>query len=350
MNTRENIITALNGGIPEITPLTFYSWMLTIDKQENEHLLFDDQWKRLYDMGLGICHHVHVTREVQHGVKDSIETKKIGSDVLEVHTKDTPVGSIQQTFKNGWHHEYWIKTPADYKVMTWIMDNTELVPCYDEFGRGEELVGDNGISIILASRTPAMNINVDWAGTEQFCLDLALEVGELMELYEARKKLFIQETELIAKGPGKFIKWLENLTISVMGPQKYGQLLVPIYEQCVPVYEAAGKRVMVHYDGQLSAIKDQIAKAPFHMVESLTEAPEGDMTYAECREIWPDKVLWGNINVALYYEPVEVLRQAVIDKRKRAGKKGFLFSISEDMPTNHNDSVPVVLETLSKIG
>jgi len=227
----------LNGGIHEITPLTFYSWMVTIDKPENEHLLFDDQWKRLYDMGLGICHHVHVTREVQHGVNDRVEIREVGSDVFEVHTKDTPVGSIQQTFKNGWHHEYWIKTPDDYRVMTWIMENTELVPCYEEFERGEELVDDNGISIILASRTPAMNINVDWAGTEQFCLDLALEVPELMELYEVRKRLFVQETDIIAKGPGKFVKWLENLTISVMGPQKYGQLLVPMYEQCVPVYE-----------------------------------------------------------------------------------------------------------------
>jgi len=158
LNARENIITTLNGGIHEITPLTFYSWMVTIDKPENEHLLFDDQWKRLYDMGLGICHHVHVTREVQHGVNDRVEIREVGSDVFEVHTKDTPVGSIQQTFKNGWHHEYWIKTPDDYRVMTWIMENTELVPCYEEFERGEELVDDNGISIILASRTPAMNI------------------------------------------------------------------------------------------------------------------------------------------------------------------------------------------------
>jgi len=349
MNTRENIITALNGDVPEITPLTFYSWMVTIDKKENEHLLFTDQWKRLYEMGLGVCHHVRVTREIQHGVKNSLETNKIGSDVIEVHTKDTPVGTIEQTFKNGWHQEYWIKTPDDYKVMTWITENTELVPCYDQFELGEELVGNDGISIILASRTPAMNINVDWAGTEQFCLDLALEVPELMELYDVRKKLFIQETELIAKGPGKFVKWLENLTISIMGPQKYAQLLVPMYEKCVPVYEAAGKRVMVHYDGQLSAIKDQIGKAPFHIIESLTEAPEGDMTYAECRESWPDKVFWANINVALYYQPAEILSQAVIDKRERAGKKGFLFSISEDMPTNYADSVPIVLKTLDKM-
>ncbi len=350
MNTREDIIAALNGGTPDVTPLTFYSWMVTMDKKENEALLFADQWKRLYDMGLGICHHVCVIKEVQHGVKDSAKTTKVGSDVIETQIKETPVGTIQQSSINGWHHEYWIKTPADYKVMTWIMENTELVPCFDEFHRGEELVGGNGLAVILASRTPAMSVNVDWAGTEQFCMDLALEVPELMGLYEARKKLFIKETELIAKGPGRFVKWLENLTISMLGPQKYSQLLVPMYEKCVPIYEAADKRVMVHYDGALNVIKDQIAKAPFHMIESLTEAPEGDMAYDLCRENWPDKVFWANINVDLYSQPEGELAQAVIDKRNRAGKKGFAFEISEDMPANYAESIPIVLKTLKEMG
>lgn len=350
MTTRENIIETLNGGVPETTPFTFYSWMITKNKKENEKLLFTEDWKRLYDQGLGICHHVKVIDEIQHGVRDRTEKYKQGSDNIEIRIKETPVGTLTQKFVNGWHREFWLKTPEDYKIMTWIIENTELITNYDEFSSGEELVGDKGVTVIHASRTPAMSINVDWAGTEQFCMDVALESPELMELYELAKKLFIKETELIAKGPGRYIKWLENLTISMLGPQKYKQLLVPIYEECAPVYQNADKRVMVHYDGALNVIKDQIAKAPFHMIESLTEAPEGDMTYAECREAWPDKVFWANINVDLYYEPKKVLKQAVIDKRHRAGKKGLLFEISEDMPKNYLDTIPVVLETLKELG
>ena len=219
MAIREDIVTALNGGIPQVTPLTFYSWMITKNQKENEHLLFSDSWKRLYDLGLGICHHVRTVKEIQHGVRDKVQTRKAGSDVFEIHIKQTPVGSIQQSFRNGWHHEYWLKSPQDYKVMTWITEHTELVPCYDEFGHGTDLVKDRGIVIIIASRTPAMSINVDWAGTERFCLDMAMQIPEFFELYEARRKLFIKETELIAKGPGRFVKWLENMTISVLGPE-----------------------------------------------------------------------------------------------------------------------------------
>ena len=350
MTTRENLITALDGGVPDRTPYSFYSWMVTDDKAENEHLLMTDEWRRLYDLGLGICHHVYVIREIQHGVEDITERHQDGSEVVLVQKKKTPVGTIRQVFKNGWHTEYWIKGPDDYKVMTWIMENTELVCDYDQYERGCELVGDNGVSVIRASRTPAMMINVDWAGTEQFCLDLALECQEMMELYEARKKLFVQETELIAKGPGRFVKWLENLTISMLGPKRYGELLMPVYKECIPIMESGDKRVMVHYDGQLDVIKDQIAEAPFHIVESLTEAPEGDMDYEQCRTTWPDKVFWANINVDLYAHGEDILRKAVIDKRNRAGKKGFAFEISEDMPGNYSQVIPVVLKTLEEIG
>jgi hypothetical protein len=145
------------------------------------------------------------------------------------------------------------------------------------------------------------------------------------------------------------VKWFENLTISMLGPRRYGDLLVPVYDEAVPILERGDKRVMVHYDGALQVIADQIAAAPFHMIESLTEPPEGNMLYDVCRAAWPDKVFWANINVDLFSGPTEGLRQAVIDKRRRAGKKAFAFEISEDLPANWRETVPIVLETLKEL-
>lgn len=341
MTTRDNLITALNGGTPELTPLSFYSWMVPD--------FLTDEWKRLYDQGLGICHHCRVVNEVLHGVKETRTEEKRDDGSYVIEEKATPQGTIRQVYRDGWCIEHWLKTPQDYQVMTWITENTELVPCYEALDEGEAMVGSWGLAVIWASRTPAMSINVDWAGTEQFCIDLALELPELFELYEARKRLFMQETELIARGPGRLVKWFENLTIGMLGPQRYDDLLVSVYKECVPILEGAGKRVMVHYDGALSVITEQIARAPFHMIESLTEAPEGDMSYDQCRRAWPDKVFWANINVDLYDEPEAVLRQAVIDKRQRAGKQALAFEISEDLPANWRQSIPIVLDTLREL-
>ena len=113
--------------------------------------------------------------------------------------------------------------------------------------------------------------------------------------------------------------------------------------------EQGNKRVMVHYDGELQVIADQIAEAPFHMIDSLTEPPEGNMYYDACRALWPDKVFWANINVDLYSQPEAVLRQAVMDKRQRAGKQALAFEISEDLPANWQESIPIVLDTLKEL-
>ena len=136
----------------------------------------------------------------------------------------------------------------------------------------------------------------------------------------------------------------------MLGPKRYQDLLVNCYDAAAPFMEAGGKRTMVHYDGDLRCIADEIGASSLHMIESLTEPPEGDMTYDEARAAWPDMVLWGNINIDLYYGPHEALRQAVIEKRERAGKRGLAFEISEDMPPNWRETIPVVLETLEELG
>ena len=108
-------------------------------------------------------------------------------------------------------------------------------------------MGEYGLTVVTGSgnwlhRSPLMKINIDWAGTEQFCMDAAMEVPELFELYEALKKQFLAEQQLLAAGPGRYVKWLENLTISMIGLRRYRDYLMPVYRKGVPVPAAARER------------------------------------------------------------------------------------------------------------
>ncbi len=338
MTTRDNLTAALEGGTPDTTPLTAYSWMFA-DLQA-------PALRRVVGMGLGFCHHCWTVRHLEHGVEDRHETRTEGGDRYDIHTRVTPVGSIRQVHRNGWHHEYFLKQPEDYRVMRWIVEHTEIAPNYDAFAIADAEVGDAGLPVVCGMRSPMMSINVDWAGAEQFCTDVALEVPELFELYEARRKLFMEEARLIAAGPGRHVKWLENLTIRTLGKRRYARHMLPVYEEAAAIMDAGGKRTMVHYDGELSVIADEVRRAPFHCVESLTEPPEGDLTLDECRRAWPEKVFWVNINVAHYALPPEQLRDTVLALRDRAGKRALAFEISEDLPANWETAVPVVLEAL----
>jgi hypothetical protein len=118
----------------------------------------------------------------------------------------------------------------------------------------------------------------------------------------------------------------------------------------MPTFEKGNKRVMVHYDGGLNVITDQIAKALFHIIESLTESPEGDMTYDKCRKVWTNKVFFGNVNISYYYSTEKEIREAIVGMRERAVKKALAFEISEDPPQNWEQTFLIILDTLRELG
>ena len=352
MTTRDDLITALDGGTPERTPLSVLDWFFSHPKYDV------DEWRPLFDQGLGLLLQCQTVELVEHGVVHTVEYKVAGDRRYRVWRKETPVGTLQSVTVNSiraprladWHCEYWIKEPQDYEVQRWIVEHTEVVPRYDEFARMEGRAGDRGVTVVAGGRTPAMTIQIDYAGGERFALDVALGVEELFELYEAQTRLFMEANRAIAAGPGRYVSWFEQLTASMLGPRRYAALLMPVYNEAVPVLEAAGKRAMVQYNGKLRAIADQIAVAPFHVVELLTEPPEGDMMLDECRAAWPDKAFRANVNVGLFSLPPDELREAVIARRERAGKQGLAFEFAEDIPANWREVVPVVLRALQELG
>lgn len=343
--TRQRMSTVFDGGTPDITPFYAYNWFAN-DMLRNGG-------EPLFKQGLGIKEHAYTIDYVEHGVETSTEERKVGADTYETTIKQTPVGRISQTRKNGWHHEDWIKEPEDYLTLKWIVDHCELIPRNELFEECEERIGDRGLTVVLgthihSSRSPLMSINIDWAGTEQFCMDMGEALEELLALHESKMHRFEEEMHLIAKGPGKYVKLFENLSIDMLGPARYRSYLVDAYKRAVEILEPAGKRLMVHYDGHLAAIRDDITAAPIHMVESLSEAPEGDLTYEQCRAAWPDKALLCHINLDLYKKTPEAMREAVLDKLARLGKRGVAFSISEATPENWQTMVPVILDALEE--
>ena len=72
------------------------------------------------------------------------------------------------------------------------------------------------------------------------------------------------------------------------------------------------------------------------------------MTLAQARSAFPDKVLWANINVGIYSLPPEALRCWVRERVQASAPDGrsLAFEISEDLPSNWREAIPVVLEVL----
>ena len=171
MTSRQNLQAVLEGGTPERTPFLVYDGLM--DGQWNGLPSGPDlePWRPLLDAGLGVMQHCNVFRKIEHGVKRSCEVRTTGGRRQKISRIETPVGTLESHRTDGWSDGKWIHDEADYAIMKWVVDHTEIVPNYERFEEFEAKIGDYGITVTEAFRTPMQTINIDVAGTERFCLD-----------------------------------------------------------------------------------------------------------------------------------------------------------------------------------
>jgi hypothetical protein len=341
MTIHERLEAFWSGERPDRIPYTIY-------QNEWRHTRDDPAWEAMYQAGLGVTWHMSPFREETRDVesKTAVETRN-GTEIRRQILK-TSSGEIQQTWANGWHDEYLLKTAEDYRVMTEIVRNTTIIPQHEAVAAKTDEIRPYGILLLGIGRTPLQRILVDFAGLENFAYHLLDYEAEVMELYDALLEQFRQKTRITAKAPGRFVSNLENFTSDSLGPRRYEKYLLPVYEECFPVLRDAGKIVGCHYDGRTACCRELIAKSPMDLIESLTEPNEGDLTLAEARAAWPDKLFWCNIRVGDYELPPEKLRAKVLElvAQGSVGGRRLAFEVSEQYPANWRESMPVVLEAL----
>lgn len=347
-SARDNLIVALEGEIPEHIPYTAYI---------GDFLPDDPAWEGLYAHGLCATGWAHTFRQIAPDLGRVVTQEPWGGYTAERVTLRTPVGEISQLSVTnelsmiGWVQEYFLKSPDDYRVMEHVVRNTQVEPYDGSFLAEEEKVGDGGITLVATSRSPMQTILVDYAGLEHFTFHLAEGFPELFALAEALMDGLVKECEIVAAGPGRYVSLPENFTAEHWGPRRFARHHMPVYERILPILHSGGKRVYPHLDGKLGCVADLLAETAFDGVESLTEPPEGDVTYAQARAAWPDKFIWANINVSLYDLPPQALKSRVQEMACQASADGRLlaFEISEDLPQNWRESIPIVLEALETL-
>lgn len=343
MTIRERLEAFWSGERPDQIPYTIY-------QNEWRHVSDDPAWLPMFENGLGVTWLFTSYRSRTEETETAEQEYQEAGNLVRRQVTRTPVGEISATWTDGWQRKYWLETADDYRVMTYVARHTRFEPDYESFQAQERVLPQYGIALCDIGRTPMQTILVDLAGAENFALHLCDYEDEVHELYDALLENFRRRVEIVADGPGRYVECLENFTAEMLGPHRYEEFLVPVYDECFPQLRDAGKIVGCHYDGATRCCAAQIAAAPFDVVESLTPPPEGDQSLAEARSVWPDKLFWSNINVASYDLPPRELARLVLDRVTEAAPDGrrLAFEVSEQYPANWRSSIPVVLEALAE--
>lgn len=327
MNFRERLMTVLQGGRADRIPVTIYHWLLP-DTPAG---------KRLHAQGLIPIGSRRIFRE-QHQNITIHRTESLHQGAKQTLTRiETPVGVLTErstpdpTYGSRWIQEHLVKSVEDYRVMKFVFDHTDIEPAFDEYRAANSAMANEGIVLGEILPIPVQWLMVEIMGTPLWSEGVLLNSPEFDELLESLTRCYKRQVEIAADSPAEVI-WLgDNVTGTVMSPRLFQKYCKPIYDFACNVLGQAEKISFAHYDGSNRPLRECIAGVALDVIEAFTPPPMGDMTVAEARQAWPDKVLSLNVPGNLFGQSAEEIGRHVSQYVEEGGDKGrFILGCTEE--------------------
>jgi hypothetical protein len=312
-------------------------------------------WDWLFSLGFGQVNHVAVVEE-SHPNCDIIDRKSRegGLERRDVTIRSS-AGELHEYYLGDsgrgllpWRMEYFIKKPSDYRILALAFEGSRYTTTNRAWDESEEALGNRGVTLAQAGRTPFQKIQIDFAGPEAFSYHIADEQPDLLYLLDLMNTLKLEEVSRVSESKAEIVKLWENLSIDMVGPHAYRKHLVPLYEEINHILQGKGKKLLVHYDGKIRPIADDIARLGLD-IDSLTPPPEGDMEPAEARKRWPGAFLWLHPSLGCFDLSEEKLAAVIRGMAEGAGPRLYCFEMSEGVPENWRKGIPAVLRVLDSV-
>ncbi len=328
MTPVERVRTVLRGETADRVPLTAYENKIVPCQTERE---LRNEGMCIVQRSPPILRRVtpNVTVEHIHYVEKGVAYVR-----TEVRTPKGDLSSVSRPVEGTtWRETLLFQRPEDYAPLEFMLHNQQILPDYDGFRQAQSQVGgDVYLRPDVGGYSPLQEIIINLMGLEQFAVEWTERRDEVMRLYEALIAQRRQAYRIAAESPAEMIAYGGNVMAETVGLERFEQYVVPHYDECAELLHAHGKQLCVHLDGNCRLLADAIGASTIDCIEAFTPY-ESDMTLAEARQAWPDKVLWINFpsSVHLAETPVieettrRLLREAIPGDR-------FLVGITENVP------------------
>lgn len=234
-----------------------------------------------------------------------------------------------------WSRVKLFKTKEDYKKILFILENTVVFEVNNAIEKAIRMLGDDVVLRGDFGYEPLQEfISGDFFSTEQFCIEWMDNRDEILKLYNANVEIKRKAYKIAAKSPIDIIIYGGNVTPAVISPKNFEDYYLPHYEEACEVLKPKGKIVGCHFDANLSLLKNLIAKTSLDIIEAFTPYPDTDMTSAEAKKTWPDKVLWINFPSSVHIESIEKIKTVTKNLIKSVDGEKLIIGITEDVPEN----------------
>jgi len=307
--------------------------------------------------GMGMCWLRPCYVEKMHGVEITESRSSSAGQTVLRRTFSTPVGEVslaerlepgvgqwhaERSWKNvsPWQTERLIKEPDDYRVVKYMVENTEYIADYFPIEQAMDWLGDDGAAISCLPHSPMQMLMIDWVGSEggRFFYHHADYPDLVEELYCALCKSRESLYEIAARAPARVVLCGDNVDGVLVTPRLFQDYFMPVYEKQGKVLHERGKLMAVHMDGRLGVLKDLIAKTPIDIVEGLHPPPMGDLPIGEALVLWSGKAIWLGFPGSVYALGPEVTRDYALSLLAEVGQ-GERLAIAmstENLVSNEN--------------
>jgi len=348
MNARERILAALHHQHPDSIPWTIYQGLLP--EGEFAHTLM------CKGLAVDVCW-ASVCNITRPNVK--VVESTAGRTIYRKYI--TPIGNLTSVHRlttlrpdreTIWTVEYPVKDISDYAVAEFMVKDQEFVPRDDVYLEQDRRLDGQGIVTVDTGLTPLQEMLTDFLGYRRFGIDQHRHPREFDHLYDAFWESCETLHRIAANSKAEACHCSDTMNARVISPTLFEKYFMPFYEVVTNILHARNKIYLVHMDGVLSQLKGLIAGTKIDVIEAFTPSPLGDLSLAEAREAWKDKVIWANFPENIFLMGTEETRQYTMALlRQAAPGDNFLLGITEDIePHIIEESLMAVTEAVNKYG
>jgi len=306
-------------------------------------------------MGMNWLRPCHV--EKMHGVEITERRSSSAGQTIVHRTFSTPVGEVslvqrrepgvgqwhaQRSWKDvtPWQTERLIKGPDDYRVVKYMVENTEYIADYFPIEQAMDWLGDDGVVISHLPHSPMQMLMIDWVGSEggRFFYHHADYPDLVEDLYSALGKSREPLYEIAARAPAPIVLCGDNVDGCLVSPKLFQNYFMPVYAKQGKVLHEHGKLMAVHMDGRVGVLKGLIAKTPIDIIEALHPPPMGDVPIGEALTLWPDQAIWVGFPGSAYALGPEATSDCAISLLRDVGpgERLVIEMSTENLVSNEN--------------
>ena len=249
----------------------------------------------------------------------------------------TPAGTLNTVTEpagfTSWTLEKLFKSPADYKALLAMVNDTRYSPSYEAVTAAQSWMGDDVILRGGVGMQPLQEIMIHWMGVETFAIEWMDNRDEVLKLEKAMAAKLREAFPLMAAAPFTHCNLSGNEVPEMIGPHRYREFCIPLINECAEHFHRHGRFLGSHMDGNNKPWAADLAASGLDYIEAFTPSPDTDLTIEEALAAWPDKVLWINFPSSLHLSSIDTIKKTtrrIIEAS--AGANRVILGITEDMP------------------